>query len=97
MGIFNQGFGCQCNQCEENVDDALGGRTKSQVRQYAILRGWLCLSATFWFCSPDCLQLWINERKEQPSWDVVISDAQLLLTATTNPDEGGDSNENDNP
>ncbi len=66
MGLFNQGWGLRCDQCEEQAEDCIGGYTKSQIRRIALQRGMFSVLGKYWFCgNNECFPEWLAQQTDE--------------------------------
>lgn len=74
MGLFDQGWGCRCDQCHEQADGTVGGRTKAAMKQVARSRGWMSVRGKYWFCCASCIGSWWAKRSNDPAFSDLEKD-----------------------
>lgn len=88
MGLFNQGWGCRCDQCEAQADATIGGYRKHATVAKASRDGWRSLSGTrYWFCSKECLVAWWAEKSQYSKYKHMAAGVRRLLRKFENAGE----------
>jgi len=62
MGLFNQGWGCRCDHCEDQALGEVGGLPRAEIIRYAKEIGWVNRGEK-WFCSEYCLFAWQQKSR----------------------------------